>query len=209
MENIGEKSLQEIADKLKSFNGNVKGEVFKTHADYIKSKEGPEGIKRLEEKMAELGAPINFSEIKPFEWVNEGMSSLTIIVAKEVFDWTDEDVFEMGRFAPKFSFIIKVLIQYLVSIDSLVENASKYWKKHYDFGSLEKVYYNKEEERAIIREHGFQTHPVVSLYHAGYFKGLCEFALKNKNIEIKETASTYKGDNYNEFEIIWKEKKEE
>jgi hypothetical protein len=197
-----EETLQETADRLKNFPGKVKGEVFRTHADYIRQKEGEDGVRRVEEKMAELGTPILFEEINPFEWISEGMSSLTIVVTKEVFNWTEDDVFEMGRFAPKFSFIIKVMIQYLVSIESLLKNAAKYWNKHFDFGSVE-VESDTENKKAVVRERGFNTHPLVCLYHAGYFKGLCEFAIKSKNITVTETACTHKGAEYNEFSIKW------
>ncbi len=196
-------TLQETADRLKNFPGNVKGEVFRTHADYIEHKEGKEGVKKVEEKMKELGIPIRLRDIKPFEWISEGWSSLTILVAKEVFDWSDEDVFEMGRFAPRFSFIIKVMMQYLVSIDSLFENASKYWEKNYDFGSFDAISFDKKQNKVIVREKGFKTHPTICVYHAGYFKGLTEFVIKTKNISITETKCVHRGADYNEFLIEW------
>ncbi len=198
-----EETLQETADRLKNFKGNVKGEVFRTHADYIRHKEGEDGVKRVEEKMKELGAPIKLREVKPFEWISEGMSSLTIIAAKETFKWSDEEVFEMGRFAPRFSFIIKVLIQYITSAEAVIKNISKYWNKHYDFGSMEVVEFNKEEKKVILRERGVDTHPTICIYHAGYFKGLSELAVKSKNISIKETACVHENSDYNEFVIKW------
>ncbi len=198
-----EETLQQTADRLKHFPGNVKGEVFRVHAEYIKHKEGEEGVKKIEEKMAELGAPIKFDEIKPFEWISEGMSSLTIIVAKEIFSWTEEDVFEMGRFAPRFSFIIKILIQYITGAETIIKNIPKYWNKHYDFGSMEVVDFKKEEKKVILRERGVDTHPLICIYHAGYFKGLGDLAVKSSNISIKETACVHKDNDYNEFVIEW------
>ncbi len=198
-----EEKLKAIVDRLKNFSGNVKGEVFRTHADYIRKKEGEQGLKKLQARMEELGAPINFDEIESFQWVSEGMSSLTIIVSKDTFGWSDEEVFEMGRFAPKTSFIIKVMIQYLVSIDRLFEGAEKYWNKHYDFGGVEKVEYNKEEKRVVVRELDFNTHPTVCIYHAGYYKGLVEFTIKSGKVNIEETACVHEGADYNEFTITW------
>ncbi len=195
-----EEELQKIADELKNFKGNVKGEVFRTHADYIKSKEGEEGLKKVEEKMASLGVPIDFYNIKPFNWFSEGLSSLTIIITKETLNWSEEDVFEMGRFAPKFSFIIKVMIQYLVSVESLLENARKYWNKHFDFGYVETIFHT-EENKIIVKEYGFDTHPIVCIYHAGYFKGLCEFAVKSRDIDVKYAYQ--KNNEYNEYIITW------
>ncbi len=195
-------TLQQTANRLKNFSGNVKGEVFRTHADYIRHKEGEEGVKRLEEKMEELGAPIKLNEIKSFEWISEGMSSLTIVVAKELFNWTDKDVFEMGRFAPRASFIIKLMIQYLVSVESLFKNATKYWDKHYDFGEVE-IDFHREENKIILREKDFKTHPTVCFYHAGYFRGLAEFVVKSQEISVEQTASAHEGSPYNEFVIQW------
>ncbi len=198
-------TLQEVAEKLLSHPGKVRGEVFRTHAEYIKFREGEEGLKKLEEKMEELGAPINFEETKSFEWVREGVSSLSIITAKEIFNWTDEDVFEMGRYAPKASFIIKVLIRYFVSTKKVFEEASKYWDKHFDFGSLEPVEYNEEKGiiRLIIR--GFKTHPITCIFHAGYFKGVTEFTVKSNKINVEEVKCIHKGDDFHEYLITWKE----
>ncbi len=198
-----EETLQQTADRLKNFKGNVKGEVFRTHAQYIRSKEGEDGVKKVEEKMKELGVPIKLDEIKSFEWVSEGKSSLTIIVTKEIFKWSDEDIFEMGRFAPRFSFILKVMAQYLISIEVLFKNASKYWHKNYDFGKMETVSYNKEKREIVVREIGIETHPITCIYHKGYFTGLCEFVIKNSNISIEETACVHKGADYHEFLIKW------
>jgi hypothetical protein len=200
---MAEETLQEAAERLKDFPGNVKGEVFRVHAEYIKYKEGEEGVRRVEEKMAELGAPIKFSEIKPFDWVNEGFSSLSLVTAKEIFNWSDEDIFEMGRFAPKFSFIIKIMIQYLVSVEVLLKNAEKYWSKHFDFGSIETDFV-VGEKRAVVRERNpAPIHPVTCTYHRGYFTGLCDFAVKGGAVTVKETSCVHKGDEYHEFLITW------
>ena len=197
-----EETLEQTADRLKHFPGNVKGEVFRTHAEYIRHKEGEEGIKKIEEKMAELGVPITFEEVKSFTWVSEGKSSLLIVAAKEVFSWTDEDVFEMGRFSPRVSFVLKIVTQF-VSIDTLFKNAEKYWYNNYDFGKLEAVNYDAEKKEITIREYGIETHPIVCGYHAGYLKGLCEFSVRSKNITVEETACIHKGGNYHEFLIKW------
>ena len=196
-------TLEQVAERLKNFQGNVKGEVFRVHAEYIKHKEGEEGVKRVEEKMKEIGMPINFNDIEPFAWINEGKSSMTLVVAKEIFNWTNEDIFEMGHFAPKFSFIIKVMIQYLVSMENLIKSAQKYWDKHFDFGEIETEFF-EGENKAIIREKGYPTpHPITCLYHTGYFTGLCEFAVKSGKVKVTETKCHHKGDNCNEFLVEW------
>ncbi len=110
------KTLQEVADELVNFSGKVKGEVFRNHAEYIKYKEGDEGLKKVEDKMASLGAPVKLMEMNSMTWYSEGLSSLVIIVAKEVFNWTEEDIFEWGRFRTKVSFIMKTMTRMFLSI---------------------------------------------------------------------------------------------
>jgi len=198
-----EETLQETADRLKNFKGNVKGEVFRVHAEYIRQREGKEGVKRVEEKMKELGVSIVFDKVKSFEWIPEGKSSLTIIVAKEIFKWSDEDIFEMGKFAPKFSFIIKIIIQYLVSMESLLQNAEKHWGKHFDFGKIETEFF-PQKNKAIVKEKDISPlHPLICIYHRGYYTGLCEFAVKEKNVNVTETKCKYNGDEYDEYLIEW------
>jgi len=199
-----EETLKQSADRLKNFQGNAKGEVFRMHAQYIKSKEGEEGLKKLEKRMEELGVPIDIENVKPFEWKSEGISALIILTSKEVFGWTKEDVFQMGRFAPRFSFVLKVMAQYLISIETLFKNSPKYWKKNYDFGKIEPIKIDMEKQELIVREIGIATHPLVCVYHAGYFKGISEFVLGGKEATVKETACVHEGADYHEFLLSWK-----
>ena len=90
-----ETSLQEEANKLMKIKGMARGETLRTHAVYIYSKMGERGIKSVEEKMEELGYPIKFQEVKPLEWYPEALGILIILVAKEIFHWENEDIFNI------------------------------------------------------------------------------------------------------------------
>jgi predicted hydrocarbon binding protein len=198
-----EKSLEEVAEDLKKIEGHVKAEVILVQRDYILSKEGEEGLKRLKEKMNELGADLSFEKIKSSSWEKEWKNSLMTVVAKEIFNWTDEDVFEMGRYSPRASFFIKMMMQYVVSLDVLFNSANIYWKKQQDFGEIESVEINKDERYAIVRIKNFHTHPLLCIYHAGYFKGAVEFVTKSKGVTVEETECTHKGGRYHEFLVKW------
>lgn len=197
-----EENLQQVVNNLKTFKGNVKGEAVIADIKYIKFKEGEEGLKKVEEKMKELGVSINLDDIKPFSWISEGISAIIIIVAKEIFNWTEKDVFEMGKTAPKISFIVKLMIRHFFSFEMLIQNINKYWQKHYDFGSLNPEL-PLEENKITLKEEGYNLHPLLCIYHAGYYQAICEFALKDKNITIKETACVHRGEDYNEYTIEW------
>ncbi len=198
-----QETAEELAKRIKGSPGKVKTEVIRIEKDFILEKEGEEGFLRLKERLKELGAEIDFQKIESLTWEEEWKNSLMVVVAKEIFNWTEEDVFQMGRYSPRASFFIKSIIQYLVSIETVFSNMGKYWDKHHDFGSLEAIELNHEEKFLIIRKKGFFTHPLMCIYHAGYFKGVAEFVIKSNNINIEETKCMHSGDEYHEYKIFW------
>lgn len=199
-----EKSLKEIANNLMKIKGNVKGEVLRISAAYIAEKEGEKGVEVIEEKLKELGYSLKFKEIKPLRWYPEALSVLVILVAKDVFNWKNSDIFDMGNSAPKYSFIVKLLLKYLISVEKIFEECPKYWRKHFDFGELEPVEINTKEKYAIIRVKGYKFHPLICLYHAGYFLRLVQLSIRSKKITIKETKCMFKGDPYHQYLIKWR-----
>ncbi len=204
IEKIEEKSLEEIANILKENNqGKVRTELMRTEKDYIIHKEGEEGFKKVKEKMIELGVDIDFDKLQHRDWEENWKYVLFVVVVKEVLSWTDDDVFQMGIYCPRVSFMLKTLFQYFVSVDIVFANANVYWKKHYSFGEVEPIEINKEERYLIIRNKGFYAHPVMCIFHAGYVVGLAEFVLGRDNVKIEETSCMHRGDHYHEYRLTW------
>ncbi len=202
--NSKEESLKEIADKLMSQEGNVKGEVFRTHANFIKHKEGEDALKKVEEKMKELGYPLEFKKVKTGDWHKESLSALVIVVCKNIFNWERKDVFEMGNMAPKHSFIIRMFVKHFISLKDVFEKAGQYWDRHYDFGSMEKGYFNEKEKRLVLKIKGYIAHELVTgPYFRGYITRIAQFSLKSQKIETEQTKSVHHGDPYNEYVIRW------
>lgn len=201
------KNLKEIADKIMKNDTKVIGIVFETHARYIETKEGKQGLKKVEKKMAELGYPINFDKLikgkARFKYYPIGLADLVIIVAKEIFGWSEKDVFDMGNNAPKYSFIVKLLLRYFVTLERSLKEAPKYWRKHFTKGKLEYELHNKEKY-VIIKLKFDITHPLLCIFYAGYFLRIAQYVVKSKNITIKETKCKFKGDEYHEYFISWK-----
>ena len=195
--------LKQVANHLLSIDGNAKGEAIITNANYIKRTQGEEGLKKVEKRMNELGADIRFNEISSFQWYQEGLNSLVLVVAKDVFNWSDEDVIKMGYLATKNSFIVRLIMQYLVSVNRVFKDAPRYWRKHFDFGALEPVELNEKEGHMTLRIRGFHTHYTCCLSQIGYFKGITELVTRSKNVDVKETKCTHKGDEYHEYKITW------
>ncbi len=198
-----QEDIKEIKREMLRFTGKVKGEILLSHAEYIKEKEGKGGLEKLEEKMRELDASINFKKIKEDEWISEGLSALVVIVSKDIFSWNEKDVFEMGKHAPHFSPVLKFLIANIASPQRLFEESYIYWKNLFDFGRLNPVKFDKEKQEALLRIHDYKTDPLLCVYHAGYIKSLAEIILKKKDVAVEQTACTHKGDKYDEYRISW------
>lgn len=195
-------SLKKLADDLMEIKGNVKGTIIQAHEAFILSKKGEEGVKKVEEKMEDLGHLLKFKEIKPFNWYPDALSVLVVIVSKEVFNWTEKEIFKMGSAAPKVSIIIRLLLKHFVSIKKVFEECPKFWQRHVDFGSLENTEFNEKEKYAVLRAkwHGF--HPLICVWLAGYIYGIGSFVLKEK-IKVKEMKCRFKDAPYHEYKISW------
>jgi hypothetical protein len=196
--------LKKEAERLMKIEGNIKGAALKTHALYIRKRIGKKGVKLIEEKLKELGYPFEFEKIKPFDWYPEGLNVLILLVIKELFNFTDKDIFEMGNNTPKTSFLAKLFMKYFVSMDKILEEAPHYWRKYFDFGELEIKEYNKKEKYVVFRVKDYKFHPLKCIFHAGYFLRVAQFVLESKKISIKERKCFFKGDPFHEYEIKWK-----
>ncbi|PIR71678.1 MAG: hypothetical protein COX89_00535 [Candidatus Nealsonbacteria bacterium CG_4_10_14_0_2_um_filter_37_10] len=200
---VKEFSLKEEANRLMKIKGNARGVTLQTHAEYILYKKGDEGLRRVEEKLKELGYPLKFKEVRPLKWYPEGLGVLVLLVAKEIFNWSKSDIFDMGNSAPKYSFVVKLLLKYFLSPRRSFQESPKYWRKHYDFGELETGEFNEKEKYLIVREKGYKFHPIACIFHSGYFLRIAQYVIKSEKITIEETKCMFKGDPYHEFIIRW------
>ena len=195
--------LKKEADRLMHLEGNTKGVTLETHGIYIKHREGQEGLRAVEEKMKELGYPLKFKEINPLKWYPEGLGVLVILVAKKLFNWNDKDIFDMGNSAPKYSIVAKLMMKYFLSPPQSFAQAPKYWRRHYDFGSLEAYEFNDEKKYVKIHIKGYKFHPIVCVFYAGYLLRIAQYVFGTDKIRIKETKCIYRGDPYHEFTIYF------
>ena len=201
--NMIEEITKEEIQKLMGVEGNVRGGILQAHAIFIQNKKGKKGLVAIEKKMTELGYPVDFKKFKVGEWYPESLSTLIILTAKDLFNWTEKDIFEMGRSAPKYNFIAKILMRYFVSLEKFMAEVPKYWSKHLDCGRLEVVQFDEEKKCIVLREKDFRFHPIICVYHAGYYQGISEYVIRSKKISVEETKCVFKGDPYNEYMITW------
>ena len=198
-----EEEKQEVIEIMK-IPGNVRGAILQTLADYIRYKKKDEGVKMVEEKLKELGHPLKFEEIKPLSWYPESTTVLILFASKEVFNWADDDIFEMGNFTPKSSFIVTMFIKHFVSLKKTLEQSNIHWRKNLDFGEFEPTELNEKEKYIVLRIKGvYKFHRLLCIYHGGYFLRVAQFVIKSKKITIEETKCMLKGAPYHEYLVRW------
>ncbi len=191
--------LEDIAEEILSHEGNVRGTAILSNIEYVRSKKGEEGVRKVEERMEQLGVPLDTKNIHSSEWISVGVSALTVLSIRDVFDWTEEDIFDMGRFAVRISFVTKLFVRYLVSKETVFRESPKYWRKQFDFGSLETKELN--DDYAITEIRGHDIHPLICHLRAGYIYGITRFISKGEDVVVEETKCTHRGDDCHQYKV--------
>lgn len=194
-----------IDDLLKNIEGEVRGVVFKTDAEFVKEKMGLEGFEKLKLAMKETGIPLDYEEeTSATKWYPLSWRILSILVIKDTFDFNDEDIKEMGESAPKYSFIVRTLLRYFISLEKTFSEASKYWKEHYSVGELVVPDPSVVKDNYLIFHlKDFRVHPILCEYYKGYFLSISRVVIKAENMKMEETKCSFKGDDYHEFKVTW------
>jgi len=200
MEEITEEEIK----KLMEIPGKVRGQVFITDLGYIKEKKGEKKIKLLKEKIKEWDVPIDYDKARPMEWYPVGFRAISLLAIKEIFGWGDKEIFDLGNNAPKYSFIVRMLMKYFLSAERSFKESPKYWVKHYSVGKLEAHEFNDKGKYLILRLKDFKIHPILCTLYLGYYLRIAQYVIKSKKITIEETKCIFKGDPYHEFVIRWK-----
>jgi len=194
-------SKEEIK-RLISLPGELIGIGFIEDFDFLLREEGKEGVKKVEEAMAELGYPLKYRELKGFEWYPVGYYLLSILVAKELFEWDDETIRRMGANAQKVSLINKMMMKFFVSTGRVLKEMVKYWNMYYTVGKIETAELNEEEGYASLIIKDFPGHPVYCRYLEGVIGQIASYVVKNP--KCREIKCCLKGEEKGHlFKITW------
>lgn len=196
--------LEDRTRELLEKNGNIKGETINFILQYLQKKEGDDAIIKLKNRLSELDFPVDIEKVKSFSLVKDSIVAIIMIAIKDVFGWTDDDIYEMGKAEPKNSLIVRLLMKYLVSIEKTFERAPDFWRKFYDFGYLEAVEFNEEEKCFKLKLYKYDTDPVMCKYLAGFIHTMVAFSMKEGDVSVEETKCIYNGDDCHEFFVKWK-----
>lgn len=196
---------KELVRQLMAMSGDVRGVVFKTDGDYILKEMGEDGLKKLEQELASLGCPIDYKKIEALSFYPMGLRVISLLAIKKVFSFDDAKIKEMGIFASKTSLILKLFINYFLSVKKVFfEEAPKIWHKHYSVGDFNPIELDEEKKYGIIQIKNYQFHPIFCLYLGSYLCGFLQMLVKSSAITFEETKCPFRGDEYHEYKITWK-----
>jgi len=171
--------------------------------EYIRGMKGEAGVKAVLKKLKDLDYPLEFKKLKSLKWYSDAQGILIILVAQELFGWSDDDVFEMGRKAPSISLMVKMLMKYFVSLEMSFQASQSNWQKHHDVGSIGDIRYDGQHNIMTFKLNNYDMHPIMCVYLRGYFTAFASFIINSEKISISEIKCLYKGGAYHQFKVTW------
>lgn len=193
---------KEELERLKNLKGEARGMGIKSSIEFIIQKEGKEALEKIESEMKRIGYPIKYKEMKAMGFYPLGLEAALFLVIKKLFNYSDKDFQEMGRFGAKSSLIIRLFTQYFVSFEKFIDKPPEMWRKYFTVGNLKIQEYNEKEKYAIVRLGEFN----LNRFHCQLFLGFCcallEMMIKAK-VTGQEMRCPFRGDEYHEFLLKW------
>ena len=193
---------REELEKLKAVRGNARGLVFKTVLEFVIRDQGREGLKRLEETMADLGLPIKYEEIKATQVFPLRTYLVLQLAIKEIFQYNDQKFQAMGAYMCKASFIVRLLLKHFSFIFTASEQAPRAWRNYFDVGEMEITELSRGKRVMVVRLKNFDFHPL----HYEIVKGFLGVAMQlvvSSPTSCEQTKSGLEGQSYNEFVVRW------
>lgn len=187
--------------KLINLKGEVRGAVFKTDLEFILSKKGEEGLKKIKEELKKINIVIDYENIKPMDFYPIGLRIISLLIIKKVFNLDEKDIEEMGFFASRVSSMTRFFIKFFFSLENLAAKVPTLWGRHYTIGKIES-FLNKKEKYGQIIIKDFLVHPILCTYLKGYFSGILKMAI-NQPVICQEIKCPFKGDDFHLFELRW------
>lgn len=171
---------KEELDWLMKVKGKVKGLGLRGDADFIREREGEEGLCRLEKAMADLGHPFSYQNIKIMDFYPLSLAGLGLLLSKRLFGFSNQDFEKSGELQVKGSFVPRFFLRYLTSAETAVNNAPTLWNRNYSVGRLDVVSFEKDKGETTFKIYDFKAHPLHLYVAKGYIRAAAELTLGKK-----------------------------
>lgn len=194
---------KEAIDAMMKSPGEVRGTVFKTDESFILEKGGPGKLIEIERELDEMGHPFLYKEIDNMKYYPWGRRVLSLLAISRVLNMDKSKIEEMGRVAPKKSFIVRFFMRHFFTIESTFKKAAEMWREHHTIGRLEVVELSNEEKKAVVRLYNLNFHPIFCDYLCGYFAAIAKM-VEGKEVKCEEVKCFFKGESFfHEFLLTW------
>lgn len=193
---------KEIAGKLLAIPGEVRGVALLNHQDFVIKEVGKEGLQKLAKALSELGYPMVYGDIHPFKFYPLGMEMIELLTMKQLFNFDDKKLEEIGVFASKFSVLMRPFLKFFISIKTIASQAPRIWSKYYTVGDLVVKGLDESNGEVMLIVENFNLHPVHCVQLKGFFSNIVKMVV-GKPVSCEETKCVHRGDHRHEFSLKW------
>jgi len=199
-----EKLIKEL-ERLKTIKGEERGADIKFLAKYLKQKEGKENYDKLVEFLRqELDFRLpDLEKLNSVDWIPASIPHIFMVGMVRYFNWTEEEILELGRKVLGFSRSIRIFTKHFVSAKFSIKKVTENWNKYYSFGKAELISFKKAKKEAVMRIYDFNTHPVVCKFLEGVIEEFLKVFTGSKQTRVEETKCMCRGADYHEFKLNW------
>jgi len=201
-------SLSKLAQRILAMKQKTRGMDLKKMADYVREKEGAEGLRKVEKFLEEVGYPMTYKEIQKVKVYTLGERLLYLFAIKKSLGWNDNKLKEMGYFIGKNLIIVKYFSHlfriskrfFFTALPKIGERYMEGLKVVPVEGEVEKKFARFKITGLELEEEGLEEIEKMGLsYFSGFFRGWAQMILGVK--EVRCTAERVK-DGYM-FNISW------
>jgi hypothetical protein len=194
--------LKKESEEILKIKGHERGADIKYLVKYAKLKMGDEGHRRIVEALRGIGYELPDTEkIDTMEWIPASLPTMYMVAMITVFDWSENDIMEMGKNLIALSPLLKIYIRFFVSPWKTINEGSKRFINGYDFGRVEIGEIDKNS--VALKLYDFKKHKVTCYYFRGVFTKVLEMAIGSKNAQVTEKKCVFSGDDCHEFQLSW------
>ena len=196
---------KEEQSELRKIKGETRGMTIRSFLEYILKRKGKEGLKKIEKVMESIdGCAIKYETLKETLFYPLRCEVSLFLIIKKIFNFTDENIREMGASTIKHSFIVRMFVKYFSSIRLAAKDPLKMFNKYYTTGSLAITELNEEKKYVIVKIKDFKHHPDYCRALEGFFSTIIKMITKTKGkTTCRELKCPFKGDEYHEFLVKW------
>lgn len=202
---------KEEFDELMNIEGQGVGITLRAGAEFILKEIGKEGVKKLEDAMEQFGVSIKYKNIKSMKFYPLGLSNVSLVLTKKLFNFDDEKFKEFGKFVASSPLFVRrhtawnifsLAMRKLFSAERLAKETAKLWRRYYTVGDFEMVELNQEKKYVIYRLKNFPLNAIYCKVFEGNLFVLSKMVFKGL-VTCEETKCVYRGDEYHEFLVRW------